>query len=374
MPVNVVYPRIVSIGAGAVGELGAILRQLGLSRPLIVSDGFLRQQGLVGRVEALLRAQDIEAGVFTDTVPDPTTAAIDLGLAALRLADYDSLIGLGGGSPQDTAKIMAIMHVHGGVVRDYKVPAVADRAGLPVIAVPTTAGTGSEVTRFSIITDSETDEKMLCAGPAFVPAAAVVDYELTLSKPLRLTADTGIDSLTHAIEAYVSRRANPLSDTFAQACAQPGDREAREQMMLGSMLAGHAFTNASVGLVHGMSRPIGAFFHVSHGLSNAMLLPKVTRFSAPAATARYADCARTMGVVPQGADDADAVAALLTALDALNIDLQVPSPRAYGLPRDRYFDGVEVMAAQALESGSPGNNPRVPTHAEICDLYREAWD
>ncbi len=386
MPVNVVYPRIVSIGAGAVGELGSILRQLGLSRPLIVSDEFLRGQGLVGRVAQALRAEGVEAGVFTDTVPDPTTASIDLGLAALRKADYDCLIGLGGGSPQDTAKIMAIMHVHGGVVRDYKVPAVADRAGLPVIAVPTTAGTGSEVTRFSIITDSETDEKMLCAGPAFVPAAAVVDYELTLSKPLRLTADTGIDSLTHAIEAYVSRRANPLSDAFALAamktifanirrvCAEPGDRGAREQMMLGSMLAGHAFTNASVGLVHGMSRPIGALFHVSHGLSNAMLLPRVTRFSAPAAADRYAACARTMGVAAADADDAAAVAALLDALDQLNLDLEVPSPRLYGLPHNRYFDSIEIMATQALESGSPGNNPKIPTHADICELYREAWN
>jgi alcohol dehydrogenase class IV len=386
MPVNVVYPRIVSIGAGAVGELGAILRQLGLSRPLIVSDAFLRGQGLVGRVADALRAQGVEAGVFTDTVPDPTTVSIDLGLAALRGADYDCLIGLGGGSPQDTAKIMAIMHVHGGVVRDYKVPAVADRPGLPVIAVPTTAGTGSEVTRFSIITDSETDEKMLCAGPAFVPAAAVVDYELTLSKPLRLTADTGIDSLTHAIEAYVSRRANPLSDTFALAamktiyanirrvCAEPGDREAREQMMLGSMLAGHAFTNASVGLVHGMSRPIGAFFHVSHGLSNAMLLPRVTRFSASAAPGRYAVCARTMGVAAADADDGVAVDALLAALDRLNVDLKVPSPRLHGVPHNRYFDSIEIMATQALESGSPANNPRTPTHAEICELYREAWD
>jgi alcohol dehydrogenase class IV len=386
MPINVIYPRIVSIGAGAVGELGAVLRQLALSRPLIVSDGFLQRQGLVDRVADRLRAEGFDVGVFTDTVPDPTTASIDLGLAALKGAEYDSLIGLGGGSPQDTAKIMAIMHVHGGAVRDYKVPAVADRAGLPVIAVPTTAGTGSEVTRFSIVTDSETDEKMLCAGPAFVPTAAIVDYELTLSKPLRLTADTGIDSLTHAIEAYVSRRANPLSDVFALAamkiifanirhvCAEPGDRDAREQMMLGSMLAGHAFTNASVGLVHGMSRPIGAFFHVSHGLSNAMLLPRITRFSAPAATARYAICARTMGVAPPEAGDADAVSALLDALDTLNLDLQVPSPRDYGLPHNRYFDSIEIMAHQALESGSPGNNPRTPTHAEICELYREAWD
>jgi alcohol dehydrogenase class IV len=208
----------------------------------------------------------------------------------------------------------------------------------------------------------------------------------SLSKPLRLTADTGIDSLTHAIEAYVSRRANPLSDTFALAamktiyanirrvCAEPGDREAREQMMLGSMLAGHAFTNASVGLVHGMSRPIGAFFHVSHGLSNAMLLPRVTRFSASAAPGRYAVCARTMGVAAADADDGVAVDALLAALDRLNVDLKVPSPRLHGVPHNRYFDSIEIMATQALESGSPANNPRTPTHAEICELYREAWD
>jgi alcohol dehydrogenase class IV len=385
MPVNVVYPRIVSIGGGAIDGLGAVLSQLGLRRPLIVSDDFLLGQGLVGRVETILRDTGVDAGAFTDTVPDPTTASIDIGLAHLKTGDYDCLIGLGGGSPQDTAKIMAILHVHGGAVRDYKAPASVDRAGLPVIAVPTTAGTGSEVTRFAVITDSETGEKMLCAGPALVPAAALVDYELTLTKPLRLTADTGLDSLTHAIEAYVSRRANPLSDTFAlsamrtilpnirRVCAEPGDREAREQMMLGSMLGGHAFSNASVGLVHGMSRPIGAFFHVSHGLSNAMLLPRITAFSAPAAMDRYAICARTMGLAPAEASVDDAVTALLSGLRQLNADLQVPSPEAFGIPRQRYFDSIETMARQALESGSPANNPRIPTHREICQLYSEVW-
>jgi len=385
MPVNVVYPRIVSIGAGAVEELPGVLGQLGLRRPLVVSDAFLQRQGLVGRIVDILAEAGIEAGVFTDTVPDPTTDSIYTGLSALKGRDYDCLIGLGGGSPQDTAKAMAILHVHGGLVRDYKTPVVVDRAGLPVIAVPTTAGTGSEVTKFAIITESQTDEKMLCGGPAFVPAAAIVDYELTLTKPLRLTADTGIDSLTHAIEAYVSRKANPLSDAFALAamktiwanihrvCAEPGDREAREQMMLGSMLAGHAFTNASVALVHGMSRPIGALFHVAHGLSNAMLLPGVTAFSAPFAQARYAVCARTMGLAAAEASDAVAVGALLEGLKQLNADLQVPSPAAYGLPRDRYFESLDLMAAQALDSGSPNNNPRVPTQAEIRDLYAAAW-
>ena len=159
------------------------------------------------------------------------------------------------------------------------------RPGLPLVAIPTTAGTGSEVTRFTVITDTESDEKMLIAGLACCPLAAIVDYELTLTMPLRLTADTGLDSLTHAIEAYVSRRASPYTDGLAKnamgliarhirtACAEPGNRAAREAMMLGATTAGMAFSNSSVALVHGMSRPIGAFFHVPHGLSNAMLLP-----------------------------------------------------------------------------------------------------
>lgn len=385
MALNVVYPRHLSIGGGAVNEIGGLLAQMGLRRPLIVSDDVLLRQGLVDRVADIIRTAGLEPGVFTDTVPDPTTASIDGGVACLKAGDYDCLIGLGGGSPQDTAKMMAILYAHGGKVRDYKAPANVDRPGPPVIAVPTTAGTGSEVTRFAVITDSETGEKMLCAGPAFVPAAAVVDYELTLTKPLRLTADTGIDSLTHAIEAYVSRRANPLSDSYAlsamkmimanirRVCADPGDRPAREQMMLGAMLAGHAFSNASVGLVHGMSRPIGAFFHVSHGLSNAMLLPRITAFSTPAAMARYAVCARTMDLSPAGASDDDAVAALLSELRRLNADLQVPSPETFGISRQRYFDSIDIMARQALESGSPANNPRIPTHQEICDLYAEVW-
>ena len=229
----------------------------------------------------------------------------------MREGDYDSLVAIGGGSSIDTAKGMSVLYANGGRMRDYKVPNEIPQAGPPVVAIPTTAGTGSEVTRFTVITDTETDEKMLIAGLACCPAAAIVDYELTLTMPLRLTADTGIDSLTHAIEAYVSRRANPFADGLAKnamgliarnirtACAEPDNRAAREAMMLGATTAGMAFSNASVALVHGMSRPIGAFFHVPHGLSNAMLLPEVTAFSAPAALDRYADCARAMGVADE---------------------------------------------------------------------------
>jgi alcohol dehydrogenase class IV len=222
-------------------------------------------------------------------------------------------------------------------------------------------------------------------GLACCPAAAVVDYELTLSMPWRLTADTGIDSLTHAIEAYVSKRASPFTDGVAKsamaliaknirtACHEPRNAKAREAMMLGATQAGMAFSNSSVCLVHGMSRPIGAFFHVPHGLSNAMLLPEITAFSAPAALERYADCARAMGVAAEGEGNQSAVARLLDELRALNADLKVPSPRDYGIDARRYEELMPVMASQALASGSPGNNPRVPTQDEIIALYKRVY-
>jgi alcohol dehydrogenase class IV len=323
--------------------------------------------------------------VFSDTIEDPTTTVIELGVARVAAGGYDCLVALGGGSPIDTAKAIAVLAANGGRMRDYKVPNPIPKAGLPLLAIPTTAGTGSEVTRFTIITDTESDEKMLIAGLPCLPSAAIVDYELTLTKPFRLTADTGIDSLTHAIEAYVSKRSSPHADSLAinamqliyanirAACADPQNRAAREAMMLGATQAGMAFSNSSVALVHGMSRPIGAHFHVPHGLSNAMLLPAITSFSAGAALGRYADCARAMGVCDDSIGDQAAVAQLLDALRALNADLKVPTPKAYGIDEQKYFALMPKMAEQALASGSPNNNPRVPTAEEIVGLYKEVW-
>ena len=241
--------------------------------------------------------------------------------------------------------------------------------------MPTTAGTGSEVTQFTIITDSETNEKMLCAGPGYLPKAAVVDFELTLSMPPRLTADTGIDALTHAIEAYVSRKANPVSDTYAlaaisrigrflrRAYRDGDDRAAREEMMTAATLAGMAFSNASVALVHGMSRPLGAHFHIAHGMANAMLFAEITAFSVQDAVERYATCARTLGVADEL--DADAIAA-----DRLVAEL---TPASRGIERAAWERLVPVMAQQALASGSPSNNPRVPTAEQVEHLYHAVY-
>ena len=227
---------------------------------------------------------------------------------------------------------------------------------------------------------------MLCAGPGFMPAAALIDYTLTLSLPQRITADTGIDALTHAIEAYVSKKANLYSDSQALAAMKllalnlreaynNGKNEtAREAMMLGATLAGLAFSNASVALVHGMSRPIGAFFHVPHGLSNAMLLPSVTAFSITSATARYATCARTIGAAASHHSDEQACELLINELQQINVDLKVPTPKEFGIEKDAFFAVCTTMAEQALASGSPGNNPRVPSVKEMVTIYHGLWD
>ncbi len=378
-------PRTIRIGGGVLAELTEALAQAGLSRPLIVTDAWMASSGVLERVAGLLASAGMTARAFTGVVPDPTVESVEAGCEFLRDGTHDCVIGLGGGSAIDSAKVVAVKAVHDLPVSALKVPHLQDAPGLPIIAIPTTAGTGSEATRVTIITDAATDEKMLCMGLAYLPSIAIVDYELTLSKPARLTADTGIDSLVHAVEAYVSKRASPFTDAIAlsamrliwpnlpRACANPDDRAAREALMLGALQGGIAFSNSSVALVHGMSRPIGAHFHVSHGLSNAMLMPVVTAWSAPAALGRYAQCSRAMGVANDAESDQSAVGRLIEALHRINADLAVPSPAAYGIDKAKWDELLPLMAEQALASGSPGNNPRVPGVEEIVGLYRAAW-
>lgn len=385
MSTQVILPRIMQIGEGASQDIPNVLASLGCTRPLIITDKMMVQLGYARRIQDTLAGQQMSADVFDDTVPEPTVASIQAGVEKARHGDYDCIIALGGGSPIDSAKAIAILAKHGGEMRDYKFPRIVIESGLPIIAVPTTAGTGSEVTRVTIIADEKTDEKMLCVGIGFMPVAALIDFSLTLSLPARITADTGIDALTHAMEAYVSKKASLYSDSQAlsamrliapnlrRAYHDGADKAAREAMMLGSTLAGVAFSNASVALVHGMSRPIGAHFHVPHGLSNAMLLPSVTAFSIPAAAERYADCARAMGVASEQDSDVVANAKLLAELQALNDELQVPTPEQFGIDRQQFFDQLQVMAQQALASGSPNNNPRVPSAAEIIEIYQQLW-
>lgn len=380
-----VLPRRLFVGGGSVSQLGSVLQSLGRRRPLIVTDGVLKSNGALARVEASLDQAGIQSECFSETIPDPTSESVDRLARRLASGTFDSMVAVGGGSPMDTAKAAGALHEFGGKMTDYKVPFQQDGelTKTPIVAIPTTAGTGSEATRFTVVTDSETGEKNLYAGAAFVPAAAIVDYELTLTCPWRLTADTGIDALCHAVEAYVSRRRNWFSDALAleavgaigaklrKACH--GEPAAREAMMLAATQAGIAFSNSSVTLIHGMSRPLGAHFKVPHGLSNAMLAPIVTKFSVDGpARDRYADIARALGVASHHRANL-AADFLYPALLELNHDLNVPTLRDYGVDRAAFDNLIPRMANEALASGSPNNNPVVPKAAEIETIYHQVY-
>lgn len=381
---NLRLPGILKVGAGMRLRLPEVLAQLGCKRPLIVCDPFLSETGILSEITETLATQGVSWQAFTDVKPDPDTQVITAGLERLSNGEHDCVVGLGGGSALDTAKAVAAMSGRAKPFDQYKVPYQID-SGLPMIAMPSTGGTGSEATRVAVITNAENAEKMLWMGDGLQPQAAIVDYELSLSMPARLTADTGLDSFCHALEAFVSRKANAFTDPIALqsmksihkhlliAYQQPDNREARAAMMLAATQGGIAFSNASVTLIHGMSRPIGAHFHVPHGLSNAMLLPTITEWSSQAALPRYAACARHLGLATEDNPDTVAVNAFIDHLHHWCSSLDVPTPADWGIATSDWNTHLELMAQQALASGSPANNPRIPELADIVDLYQRVY-
>lgn len=386
-------PSRIVTGGGSIAAVPDLVKEL---KPgagvLVITDPGMVATGKSAILEQHLRDAGVSFETFSDTVPDPTSAAVEAGARAWGRSGLDlgAVVALGGGSAIDTAKAVKALLTSGaagaGAVRALKAPSVVSAGGPPLVAVPTTAGTGSEMTKAAVITDSETGEKMLLMGPGLVPDGAVIDYELTLSCPFRLTADNAVDALAHAIEAFVSVRASPFTDALAlRAMSEvasnvlavrdaPGDRKARAALMHAASVAGLAFSNSSVALVHGMSRPVGAHFKVPHGLANAMLLPAVTAFSLRGAPGRFAECARAVGACARDAPDDEAGLALVEFLRGVNRALSVPSPRAFGVDKGEWGRMGEQMAAEALASGSPANNPVVPTAAEIVALYAEAYE
>ena len=374
-----------NIGGGKIKSVTDILKKLNCKNPIIITDKTMVKLNIIEPLERALTDMQIRYKIFDDTMPEPTAKSIENGVSELKNGSFDCIIAFGGGSPIDSAKAISLLATQGGLIETYKFPFINIENNIPIIAIPTTAGTGSEVTKFTIITNEKTDEKMLCLGPAFMPVAAIVDYELTYSVPKRTTADTAIDSLTHAIEAYVSKKSNLFSDTQAisameliapnirRAYNNGKDQEAREKLMTGATLAGIAFSNSSVALVHGMSRPIGAFYHVPHGLSNAMLLPTVTEFSIPAAPERYSKCAKATGIANFDDSIEESNKKLLDELKQLNLDLEVPTLEEFGVKKETFFQNIDTMATQAIASGSPNNNPIVPNHDELVSLYKKLW-
>jgi alcohol dehydrogenase len=379
-------PSSVIIGGGASAELLPQLRRLGAKRVLVVTDAFMVKSGVVARLLAPLQESGMEIAVFDGVQPDPTVQNVRDGLALYRSSGAEAVVAIGGGSPLDAGKAISILTTNPEPLADYMGYHKIPKAGAPLLAIPTTAGTGSEVTKVAVITDTERDVKMMILDQHLLPVVALVDYELTLSMPAPLTAHVGVDTLTHGIEAYVSRKASEMTDPIALSCIrlaathlvkaweEPGNLAAREGMMLSATQGGMAFANSSVCLVHGMSRPLGLLFHIPHGLSNAMLLPAVTRFSLAGAQARYATVARTMGLCAADASDASAAASLVEGLEKLNARLEVPRIRDFkGATLEVFEAALEKMASDALASGSPANNPVVPTAPDVINLYREAW-
>jgi len=387
MPTAFQVPSTILVGGEAIQEVPALVRQsLRARRALLVTDAFLVASGVASRLADALEQDGVSVRVFADVQPDPTDRNVDDGLAALLESGAEAIIALGGGSPIDDAKAIAIRAINPAPLAEYAGYHKIPHPGLPLIAIPTTAGTGSEVTKVAVITDTTRDVKMMLLDAHLLPTVAVVDYELSLTMPPDLTAHVGLDTLTHGIEAYVSRKANGMTDPIALSCIrlvaehletawrEPANRTAREAMALAACQGGMAFANSSVCLVHGMSRPIGALFHLPHGLSNAVLLSTITRFSLPGAVARYATVARVMGHAGTDTPDADAADALVEGLESLAARLGVRRLRdCRGMDQDRYESLLEKMAGDALASGSPQNNPIVPTAEVIVALYRQAW-
>jgi alcohol dehydrogenase len=379
-------PATVITGAGASRELAPQLLRLGARRVLLVTDAFMESSGLAEVFVRAMEGAGIRVALFSGVQPDPTDANVRDGLRVYVGKQCDAIVALGGGSPIDAAKAIAVLATNSEPLSQYQGYHKVQKSGAPLVVIPTTAGTGSEVTKVAVITDTARDVKMMMLDRHFLPTVALVDFELTLSMPPALTAHVGVDTLTHGIEAYVSRKTTALTDPLALTCIrlvaehletawrEPTNRAAREGMMLAATLGGMAFANSSVALVHGMSRPIGAVFHVPHGLSNAVLLPAVTRFSIAGAPERYATVARTMGLAAYADSDVAAGEKLVAGLAALNTRLQVPRlSGCRGLERTRFDATKEKMAADALASGSPQNNPVVPTAEQIVALYEESW-
>ena len=374
------------IGKGSLNQLPEIIKTLNSVKSfLIVTDKQMVEFGYVKKLQDILTKAGLKSNVFDDTVPDPTDKVVLNGINHLEKFKSEAVIGFGGGSPIDTAKAIAAMAKYSKNVQDYKPPSTFDKQGLPIIAIPTTAGTGSEVTHHAVIIDSKNNEKISCRGEGFVPTYAIVDYDLTLSKPRRLTIDSAIDTLTHGIEAYISKKATLFSDRMALDTIRlvtqniyavdkdPKDLKAREGLMLAATLGGLAFSNASICLVHGMSRPLGSNFKVPHGLSNAMLLPTITEFSIDYAKSRYADCSRAGNFAQLNDDDDTACEKLVKGLYKMNKDFDVPSMRKFGIDEKNFEEKLKNMATDAEVSGAPNLNPRVPTVNEMVDLYGKAW-
>ena len=353
---------------------------------MVVSDQTMESLGYVEKCTDYLTESGVLFTTYLGVDTEPTDVFVNEALKIIEENGCDVIVALGGGSCIDTAKAVSVLATNGGDISDYiNNNRVASKNAIPLIAIPTTAGTGSEATDVTVITNTNNGVKMMVKQLAFLPEVAIVDTLLTISSPQTVTAATGIDALTHAVEAYISRLSQPFTDVLALSAIKlifdnirlayenGHDIEARENMSLGSLKAGIAFSNASVCLVHGMSRPIGALFHVPHGVANAMLLPTILEYSKNECIERLADIGMFINPDLKGLPKKEVANKFVNDISKLCVELNIPTLKEWGIKKEKFENVIQKMAKDAILSGSPAKNPKVPSEEEIVELYRMCY-
>lgn len=378
-----VIPNHTVVGTNVLGEAAPLLKKMG-NKAFIVTGRHVAVSDMMKQLTALLDENGIGCVIFDGITGEPTDTMIENGVEMLKSSGCDFIIGIGGGSPLDSAKAIAAMAVNEGSIADYNGKEITGEI-LPLVAIPTTAGTGSEATKFTVITDSEKGIKMLLKGDVLVPKLAIVDSSFTVGAPKSVTSATGLDALTHAVEAYTSRKAFSMTDTLAVSAVkrimkylpiaykEPDNSLAREQMSIAALEAGICINNSSVTIVHGMSRPIGALFHVPHGMSNAMLLKECLSFAVSGAYEKFANLGRETGVASDSDSDETATEKFIDSLQNICDVCEIPTLEQYGIDRDEYYSKISKMATDAVASGSPANTVKEVTVDDCIEIYKKLY-
>lgn len=378
-----VIPNHTVVGTNVLGEAAPFLKKMG-NKAFIVTGRHVAVSDMMKQLTALLDENGIGCVIFDGITGEPTDTMIENGVEMLKSSGCDFIIGIGGGSPLDSAKAIAAMAVNEGSIADYNGKEITGEI-LPLAAIPTTAGTGSEATKFTVITDSEKGIKMLLKGDVLVPKLAIVDSSFTVGAPKSVTSATGLDALTHAVEAYTSRKAFSMTDTLAVSAVkrimkylpiayrEPDNSLAREQMSIAALEAGICINNSSVTIVHGMSRPIGALFHVPHGMSNAMLLKECLSFAVSGAYEKFANLGRETGVASDSDSDETAAEKFIDSLQSICDVCEIPTLEQYGIDRDEYYSKISKMATDAVASGSPANTVKEVTVDDCIEIYKKLY-
>ena len=376
-------PSVSAMGIECLKEVPSFIKENNFKKALIVTDKVLVQIGLVGKVTDLLEANEIEYIIYDETKPNPTVKNVEDGLTILKEGNCDFVISLGGGSPHDCAKGIALLATNGGSIKDYEGVNMSSKPQLPLIAINTTAGTASEMTIFSIITDEDRHVKMALVDKHMTPVMAVNDPMLMTAMPKSLTAATGMDALTHSIEAYVSTNATPITDACAEksielitnylkrAVDNGDDLEARDMMAYSEFLAGMAFNNASLGYVHAMAHQLGGFYDLPHGVCNAILLPHVQEFNAKASASKLRKVASIMGVDVSNMNDEEGASACIKAIKDLSQSIGIPAGlKELGVK----VEDFDILATNALKDACGLTNPIVATHEDIVKIFTSAFE